>query len=94
VKHSSDGLLSCHFSYSRKLFLELVVTKEINHKSWLFSLIQNQAYLNQYSIIIIIGWMANTNIQPLTSLEALLSYIAKYMSKLKKSSDLYLEIQA
>ena len=38
--------------------------------------------------------MANTDIQPPTSLEAVLSYIAKYVSKPKKSSDLYLEMQA
>ena len=40
------------------------------------------------------GWMANTDIQPPTSLEAVLSYIAKYVSKPEKSSDLYLEMQA
>ena len=38
--------------------------------------------------------MANTDIQPLTSLEAVLLYIAKYVSKLEKSSDSYLEMQA
>ena len=40
------------------------------------------------------AWMANTDIQPPTSLEAVLSYIAKYVSKLEKSSDSYLEMQA
>ena len=40
------------------------------------------------------GWMANTDIQPPTSLGTVLSYIAKYVSKLEKSSDLYLEMQA
>jgi ATP-dependent DNA helicase PIF1 len=38
--------------------------------------------------------MANTDIQPPTSLEAVLSYIAKYVSKPEKSSDSYLEMQA
>jgi ATP-dependent DNA helicase PIF1 len=37
--------------------------------------------------------MANTDIQPPTNLEAVLSYIAKYVSKPEKSSDLYLEMQ-
>ena len=94
IKHGSDEPPSCRFFYPRKLFPEPVVTKEINHKSWLFSPVQNQAYLNQCSAVITMAWMANTDIQPPTSLEAVLSYIAKYMSKPEKSSDLYLEMQA
>jgi ATP-dependent DNA helicase PIF1 len=39
------------------------------------------------------GWMANTNIQPPISLETIFSYITKYVSKLEKSLDLYLEMQ-
>ena len=38
--------------------------------------------------------MANTNIQPLTSLRAVLSYIGKYVSKPEKSSTSYTELQA
>jgi ATP-dependent DNA helicase PIF1 len=40
------------------------------------------------------GWIANTNIQPSTSLEAILTYITKYMSKPEKTLTSYLEIQA
>ena len=38
--------------------------------------------------------MANTDIQPPTSLEALLDYITKYVSKPEKSSTSYIEMQA
>jgi ATP-dependent DNA helicase PIF1 len=38
--------------------------------------------------------MANIDIQPLTSLAALLDDITKYVSKLEKSSISYLEMQA
>jgi ATP-dependent DNA helicase PIF1 len=38
--------------------------------------------------------MANIDIQPPTSLEALLDYITKYVSKPKKLSTSYLEMQA
>ena len=55
---------------------------------------QFAAFLNQCSAVITMGWMANTDIQPPTSLEAVLSYIAKYVSKPEKSSDSYLEMQA
>src|SRR5277367_5612343 len=40
------------------------------------------------------GWIANTNIQPPTSLHAVLSYIGKYVSKPEKSSASYTELQA
>jgi hypothetical protein len=38
--------------------------------------------------------MANTNIQPPTSLHIVLSYIGKYVSKPEKSSASYIELQA
>ena len=38
--------------------------------------------------------MANTNIQPSTSLHTVLSYIGKYVSKPEKSSASYTELQA
>jgi ATP-dependent DNA helicase PIF1 len=62
VKPGSDEPPFCHFFYPRKLFDEPVVTKEINHKSWLFSPVRNQATLNQCSAVITMGWMANTDI--------------------------------
>ena len=40
------------------------------------------------------GWMANTDIQPPTNLQAVLSYIVKYVSKSEKASISYLEMQA
>jgi ATP-dependent DNA helicase PIF1 len=37
--------------------------------------------MNQYSLPIMIGWIANTDIQPPTLLFAILAYMAKYISK-------------
>src|SRR5580692_1433760 len=94
VKHGLDGPPTCRFFYPRKLLPAPVVTKEINNKSWLFAPARNQAILNQCSAAIAMGWMANTDIQPPTSLEALLSYITKYVSKPEKASTSYQEMQA
>ena len=94
IKHGSDEPPSCRFFYPRELCPEPIVTKGINHKSWLFSPVQNQATLNQCSAVIAMGWMANTDIQPPTNLQAVLSYIAKYVSKPEKASTSYLEMQA
>jgi hypothetical protein len=70
------------------------VTQEINHKGWLFSPARNQANLNQCTPLLTVGWMANTDIQPPTSLHAVLSYIGKYVSKPEKSSLSYTELQS
>lgn len=84
----------CRFFYPRPLFPEAVVTKEINHKTWLFSPARNQATLNQCAPVVTMGWMANTDIQPPTSLHAVLSYVGKYVSKPEKASVSYAELQA
>jgi ATP-dependent DNA helicase PIF1 len=39
------------------------------------------------------GWMANTDIQPPTTLHAVLSYVGKYVSKPEKASASYTELQ-
>jgi hypothetical protein len=39
-----------------------------------------------------LGWMANTDIQPLTTLHTVLLYLGKYVSKPKKSSVFYTEL--
>ena len=70
------------------------MTKEINHKAWLFSPARNQGTLNQCAPAITMGWMANTDIQPPTTLYVVLSYIGKYVSKPEKSSVSYTELQA
>jgi hypothetical protein len=71
-----------------------VVTRDIDHKGWLFSPARNQTTLNQCAPVITMGWMANTDIQPPTSLHAVLFYIGKYVSKPEKSSASYAELQA
>jgi ATP-dependent DNA helicase PIF1 len=50
--------------------------------------------LNQCAPVITMGWMANTDIQPPTSLHAVLSYVGKYVSKPEKSSASYTELQS
>ncbi|EXU94545.1 PIF1-like helicase, partial [Metarhizium robertsii] len=85
---------TCRFFFPRPLFTAPVVTKAINHKAWLFSPARNQGTLNQCAPALTMGWMANTDIQPPTSLRAVLSYIGKYVSKPEKSSTSYTELQA
>ncbi len=49
--------------------------------------------MNQCSPLITMGWMANTDIQPPTSLWAVLAYVAKYVSKPETKSRSYIDLQ-
>lgn len=60
----------------------------------MFAPARNQALLNQCSSVITMGWMANTDVQPCVTLQALLKYISKYVSKPEKKSLSYTELQA
>lgn len=92
-KKDAGALPECRFFFPRPLFSAPVVTKEINRKSWLFSPARNQGSLNQCAPVITMGWMANTDIQPPTTLHAVLSYVGKYVSKPEKASASYTELQ-
>ena len=94
VKKNADKTPYCRFFFPRPLFDNPVVTKDINHKSWLFSPARNIPDMNQCSMPITMGWMANTDIQPPTSLFAVLAYVAKYVSKPETKSRSYADLQA
>jgi ATP-dependent DNA helicase PIF1 len=93
-KKKGGNTIRCRFFYPRPLSDQPVVTKEINHKSYIFAPSRNQALANQCSPVITLGWLANTDIQPSTSERALLNYLSKYVSKPEKSSLSYTELQA
>ena len=93
VKKGLDNTPYCRFFFPRPLFDDPVVTKDINHKSWLFSPARNVPDMNQCSPLITMGWMANTDIQPPTSLWAVLAYVAKYVSKPETKSKSYADLQ-
>jgi hypothetical protein len=93
-KKCSNAPPACRFFFPRQLLSAPIVTKEVNNRSWLFSPARNQAYLNQCAPVINMGWMANTDIQPPTTLHAALSYVGKYVSKPEKASISYTELQA
>ena len=71
-----------------------IITKDINYKDYMFAPACNHTLLNQCLPAITMGWMANTDIQLLLTLHALLMYIGKYVSKPEKASVSYIELQA
>jgi ATP-dependent DNA helicase PIF1 len=94
VKKGPEKTSYCRFFFPQPLFDDPVVTKSINYKSWLFSPARNAPDMNQCSPPITIGWMANIDIQPPTSLFAVLAYVAKYVSKPETKSKPYIDLQA
>jgi hypothetical protein len=84
----------CRFYFPRPVTEHATVTKDINHKSYLFAPARNHALVNQCSPAITMGWLANTDIQPPLTLQAVLTYLGKYVTKPEKASASYTELQA
>ena len=89
-----EAAARCRFFYPRPLATRPAVTRSINQKSYTFAPVRNQAVLNQCAPVITLGWLANTDIQPSTTLDGILTYLGKYVSKPEKSSASYTELQA
>ncbi|KAK1773390.1 hypothetical protein QBC45DRAFT_339983, partial [Copromyces sp. CBS 386.78] len=45
-----------------------------------------------YNLLVILNWIANTNVQFYTNINAIFNYVAKYVSKVKKHIKFYNEI--
>lgn len=92
--NKETGEVSCRFWYPRSCREEASVTRDIDHKTWRFGPARNLPFLNQYSPLFTMGWMANTDIQPATTLVGLVKYIAKYVSKPEKASMAYKDMES
>jgi Helitron helicase-like domain at N-terminus/PIF1-like helicase len=83
------GELECRFYFPRVLRDTAIVDKSTDHKGPRFAPARNHGFLNQCSPLIAMSWLANTDIQPATTLHGLLEYLGKYASKPEKSSASY-----
>ena len=82
---------SCRFHFPYPVTPEPLAyvenTESRTHKR--FSPTRNDAWLNQHSRAILIGWRANTDLQPVLDCNAAIKYISKYVSKPETMSDGY-----
>ena len=46
-----------------------------------FATVRNNPWLNQHSKLVLLGWRANVDLQPVLDREAAIAYISKYVSK-------------
>jgi ATP-dependent DNA helicase PIF1 len=92
---NADGVCEeCRFFMPRDLLEEGCVTKAVNKKSWMYAPKRNHPRINQVIPIMLMGWLANTDAQPMATVGGLVKYVAKYVSKHEKKSVSFAELQA
>jgi ATP-dependent DNA helicase PIF1 len=95
-KKLPGGVLSiepvCRFYFPRRHHEEAYVTRDMNPAYWMFDGARNDSHLNGYNRTITLGWLANTDIKPCISIDAVLNYVAKYCSKAETKSKSYQEL--
>jgi ATP-dependent DNA helicase PIF1 len=84
--------MRCRYHFPRQLLEAAGVTMGIDGKSWKFAPKRNDQRMNQCVAEMVIGWMANTDFQPATSINGLIEYAAKYCSKPGKESKSYSDL--
>ncbi|EFY90645.1 ATP-dependent DNA helicase PIF1 [Metarhizium acridum CQMa 102] len=82
----------CRFDFPRALReLAAVIGKE-GKSYYVFEAARNDNLMNHFNPAIILGWLANIDISPFTSLQAVITYAAKYCSKSEKKTEPYCKL--
>ncbi|EEQ31187.1 ATP-dependent DNA helicase PIF1 [Microsporum canis CBS 113480] len=86
--------LRCRFRFPRPLRTVAAVTPRDNGGAmcWEFSPERNDELLQQFNGLVLMGWSANTDLSPSTSLSQVLKYAAKYCTKEEHKSTSYAQI--
>jgi len=68
------------------------MTQDQNPSHWTFCSARNDSLLNNYNSGVTLGWLANTDVSPSTSIHAIVNYVSKYCSKAETKSVPYKEL--
>jgi ATP-dependent DNA helicase PIF1 len=79
----------CRFDFPRALRELAAVIRKEGRSYYRFEAARNDSLMTYFNPAIILGWLANINISPCTSLQAVIMYAAKYCSKLEKKTEPY-----
>lgn len=82
----------CRFGFPRPLCDRAELITLPGKTWWSFQAQRNDPWLNQYSRIITFAWLANTDISPCTSVEAVINYAAKYCAKAENKTASYADL--
>ncbi|EFZ03816.2 reverse transcriptase [Metarhizium robertsii ARSEF 23] len=79
----------CRFNFPRALRELATVIRKEGKSYYVFEAARNDNLMNYFNPAIVLGWLANIDISPCTSLQAVITYAAKYCSKSEKKTEPY-----
>lgn len=88
-KKKDSGEISCRFFFPRDTRDTADVVRRQGQSYFSFEAARNDSLMNHYNRCLSLGWLANIDISPCTSLQAVINYAAKYCSKMEKRTDSY-----
>lgn len=91
-KKRGSQAFACRYKFPKELVERSKIVQMDNNKFEL-QLKRNDERLNSHFPFISVHWRANTDVQPIISLDAVVQYIAKYAAKCEPASDALMEIQ-
>ncbi|XP_044723715.1 PIF1-like helicase domain-containing protein [Hirsutella rhossiliensis] len=68
------------------------VMRKEGRSYFVFEAARNDSLMNHFNPAIVLGWLANIDISPCTSLQAVITYAAKYCSKSEKKTEPYCKL--
>ncbi|KAM4062456.1 PIF1-like helicase [Hirsutella rhossiliensis] len=88
----ADPERECRFNFPRALRELAAVIRKEGKSYYIFEAARNDSLMNHFNPAIILGWLANIDISPCTSLQAVITYAAKYCSKSEKKTEPYCKL--
>ena len=82
----------CRFDFPRALRELAAVIRKEGRSYYVFEAARNDSLMNHFNPAIVLGWLANIDISPCTSLQAVITYAAKYCSKSEKKTEPYCKL--
>ncbi|KJK85038.1 hypothetical protein H633G_11133 [Metarhizium anisopliae BRIP 53284] len=79
----------CRFDFPRALRELAAIIRKEGRTYYVFEAARNDNLMNHFNPAIVLGWLANIDICPCTSLQAVITYAAKYCSKSEKKTEPY-----
>ncbi|KAF5128332.1 ATP-dependent DNA helicase pif1 [Metarhizium anisopliae] len=82
----------CRFDFPRALRELAAIIRKEGRSYYVFEVARNDNLMNHFNPAVILGWLANVDISPCTSLQAVITYAAKYCSKSEKKTEPYCKL--
>src|SRR6516162_9771888 len=84
----------CRFFFPRQFRDTAALIQREGTSWWIFEAERNDQLMNHYVRAVSLGWLANIDFSPCTSLQAVINYAGKYCSKSEKKTESYSKLAA